>query len=123
MPYLQVTTNASLNHKQKVLIDEAISKALVIVPEERPEYLMSHFDDCASLILSGSSEPCVIARLRVGQEMYERYPEYFDKMMPIMTEVLSKVLDIGKDRIYAVCTGTNMWAYQGEDIMTTLFKK
>lgn len=38
MLYLQVTTNVPLNRKQKVLIDEeAISKVLVIVPEEKPE--------------------------------------------------------------------------------------
>ena len=123
MPYLQVTTNVPMNRKKKVLIDEAISKALVIVPEEKPEYLMSHFQDCESLILQGTQDPCVIARLRVGQQMYERYPKDFDKMPAIITEVVSKVLDIGKDRIYVVITGTNMWTYQGEDIMETLFKK
>ena len=86
MPYLQVTTNVPMNRKQKVLIDEAISKALVIVPEEKPEYLMSHFQDCESLILQGTQDPCVIARLRVGQQMYERYPKDFDKMPAIITE-------------------------------------
>lgn len=122
MPYLQVTTSTTLNRKQKVLIDEAVSKALKIVPEEEPEYLMSAFEDCASLILQGSSDPCAMIRLRVGQEMYERYPEHWAKMMVILTEITSKVLDLDPSRIYVVCTGTNLWYYQSEDIMDTLFK-
>lgn len=122
MPYLQVTTNTPMNRKQKVLFDQAASKALNIVPEERPEYLMTKFDDCTSMILQGSDEPCAMVNLRVGQEMYERYPEYWAKMMVILTEVSSKILDIDKTRIYVVCTGTNVWYYNGEDIMTTLFK-
>lgn len=123
MPYLQVTTNVPMNRKQKVLIDQAVSKSLVIIPEEKPEYLMSQFDDCASMILQGSDDPCVIIRLRVGRAMYDRYPRDWTKIPPILTEVVSKVLDIPKNRIYAVITDTNLWAYQGEDIMETLFKK
>ena len=123
MPYLEVTTNVPMSRKQKVLVDEAVSKALSIVPEEKPEYLMSVFNDCTSIILQGSDEPCAMFRLRVGQEMYERYPEYWAKMEAIITEVGSKVLDIPKTRIYVVNTGTNLWYYNGEDIMETLFKQ
>lgn len=123
MPYLQVTTNVPMNRKQKVLMDQAVSKSLVIIPEEKPEYLMSHFDDCASIILQGSDNPCAIIRLRVGRAMYDRYPKDFDKMPAILTEVASKVLDIPTNRIYAVITDTNIWAYEGIDIMETLFKK
>lgn len=122
MPYLQVTTNVPINRKQKVLIDEAIAKSLVIVPKERPEFLMTNFEDASSMFLSADPKPCAMVQLRVVQKVYDDNADLFETLMAVITEVVSKVLDIEKDRIYAVCTGTNIWTAAGADVMKTILK-
>ena len=124
MPYLNITTNKPMNRKQKDLIHYAVSKAITILPKEKPEYLMSNYNDAASMILSGDMEkPCAMVNLMVLKNVYDDIDKaLFEKLMDVITEIVSTVLEIDKDRVYFVHTGALMWSVGGIDILKTLFK-
>lgn len=124
MPYLSITTNVPMNRKQKELIDLGISKALVIVPKEKPEYLMTHYDDAASMILSGDmAKPCAMIDLQVlAKVLDDNGPDVFEKLLTMATELVGTVLEIDKDRIYATLSTVPLWAAGGLDITKGILK-
>lgn len=124
MPYLNITTNKPMNRKQKDLIHYKVSKAITILPKEKPEYLMSNYNDAASMILSGDMEkPCAMVDLMVLKNVYDDIDKaLFEKLMEVITEIVSTVLEIDKDRVYFVHTGALMWSVAGTDILKTFFK-
>lgn len=125
MPYLQITTNVPMNRKQKTLIDEAIAKSVMIVPEDKPEFLMSCFEDAVPMILSGDpATPCAMVELRFLASLFDTNDStIFETLMTILTEVVSRVLEIEKNRIYVTITGAHMWAAGGVDITKGLLQK
>ena len=124
MPYLNITTNVPMNRKQKDLINYAVSKAITIIPKEKPELLMSNFNDAASMILSGDMDkPCAMVELMVLDKVYDDNDKaLFEKLMEVITELVSTVLEIDKDKIYIVHTGALMWGAGGIDILKGILK-
>ena len=124
MPYLNITTNAPVNKRQKETIERAISKAILLIPKEKEELLMVNFEDCASLSLSGDfSTPAAMIELRdhnVVIEMNEA--ELLEKVMSLATEVVSKVLDICPDRIYCTMPAVPYWTAAGLEILKGILK-
>ena len=115
MPYLNITTNAPVNKRQKETIERAISKE---------ELLMVNFEDCASLSLSGDfSTPAAMIELRVHNVVIEmNEAELLEKVMSLATEVVSKVLDICPDRIYCTMPAVPYWTAAGLEILKGILK-
>lgn len=124
MPYLNITTNAPVNKRQKETIERAISKAILLIPKEKEELLMVNFEDCASLSLSGDfSTPAAMIELRVHNVVIEmNEAELLEKVMSLATEVVSKVLDICPDRIYCTMPAVPYWTAAGLKILKGILK-
>ena len=124
MPYLNITTNAPVNKRQKETIERAISKAILLIPKEKEELLMVNFEDCASLSLSGDfSTPAAMIELRVHNVVIEmNEAELLEKVMSLATEVVSKVLDICPDRIYCTMLAVPYWTAAGLEILKGILK-
>ena len=124
MPYLNITTNAPVNKRQKETIERAISKAILLIPKEKEELLMVNFEDCASLSLSGDfSTPGAMIELRVHNVVIEmNEAELLEKVMSLATEVVSKVLDICPDRIYCTMPAVPYWTAAGLEILKGILK-
>ena len=124
MPYLNITTNAPVNKRQKETIERAISKAILLIPKEKEELLMVNFEDCASLSLSGDfSTPAAMIELRVHNVVIEmNEAELLEKVMSLATEVVSKVLDICPDRIYCTMPAVRYWTAAGLEILKGILK-
>ncbi len=124
MPYLNITTNAPVNKRQKETIERAISKAILLIPKEKEELLMVNFEDCASLSLSGDfSTPAAMIELRVHNVVIEmNEAELLEKVMSLTTEVVSKVLDICPDRIYCTMPAVPYWTAAGLEILKGILK-
>ena len=124
MPYLNITTNAPVNKRQKETIERAISKAILLIPKEKEELLMVNFEDCASLSLSGDfSTPAAMIELRVHNVVIEmNEAELLEKVMSLATEVVSKVLDIFPDRIYCTMPAVPYWTAAGLEILKGILK-
>ena len=124
MPYLNITTNAPVNIRQKETIERAISKAILLIPKEKEELLMVNFEDCASLSLSGDfSTPAAMIELRVHNVVIEmNEAELLEKVMSLATEVVSKVLDICPDRIYCTMPAVPYWTAAGLEILKGILK-
>ena len=124
MPYLNITTNAPVNKRQKETIERAISKAILLIPKEKEELLMVNFEDCASLSLSGDfSTPAAMIELRVHNDVIEmNEAELLEKVMSLATEVVSKVLDICPDRIYCTMPAVPYWTAAGLEILKGILK-
>ena len=124
MPYLNITTNAPVNKRQKETIERAISKAVLLIPKEKEELLMVNFEDCASLSLSGDfSTPAAMIELRVHNVVIEmNEAELLEKVMSLATEVVSKVLDICPDRIYCTMPAVPYWTAAGLEILKGILK-
>lgn len=124
MPYLNITTNAPVNKRQKEAIERAISKAILLIPKEKEELLMVNFEDCASLSLSGDfSTPAAMIELRVHNVVIEmNEAELLEKVMSLATEVVSKVLDICPDRIYCTMPAVPYWTAAGLEILKGILK-
>lgn len=124
MPYLNITTNAPVNKRQKETIERAMSKAILLIPKEKEELLMVNFEDCASLSLSGDfSTPAAMIELRVHNVVIEmNEAELLEKVMSLATEVVSKVLDICPDRIYCTMPAVPYWTAAGLEILKGILK-
>ena len=124
MPYLNITTNAPVNKRQKETIERAISKAILLIPKEKEELLMVNFEDCASLSLSGDfSTPAAMIELRVHNVVIEmNEAELLEKVMSLATEVVSTVLDICPDRIYCTMPAVPYWTAAGLEILKGILK-
>ena len=124
MPYLNITTNAPVNKRQKETIERAISKAILLIPKEKEELLMVNFEDCASLSLSGDfSTPAAMIELRVHNVVIEmNEAELLEKVMSLATEVVSNVLDICPDRIYCTMPAVPYWTAAGLEILKGILK-
>mgnify|MGYP004722123995 CR=1 FL=1 len=124
MPYLNITTNAPVNKRQKETIERAISKAILLIPKEKEELLMVNFEDCASLSLSGDfSTPAAMIELRVHNVVIEmNEAELLEKVMSLATEVVSKELDICPDRIYCTMPAVPYWTAAGLEILKGILK-
>ena len=124
MPYLNITTNAPVNKRQKETIERAISKAILLIPKEKEELLMVNFEDCASVSLSGDySTPAAMIELRVHNVVIEmNEAELLEKVMSLTTEVVSKVLDICPDRIYCTMPAVPYWTAAGLEILKGILK-
>ena len=124
MPYLNMTTNAPVNKRQKETIERAISKAILLIPKEKEELRMVKFEDCASLSLSGDfSTPAAMIELRVHNVVIEmNEAELLEKVMSLATEVVSKVLDICPDRIYCTMPAVPYWTAAGLEILKGILK-
>ena len=124
MPYLNITTNAPVNKRQKETIERAISKAILLIPKEKEELLMVNFEDCASLSLSGDfSTPAAMIELRVHNVVIEMNEAVLlEKVMSLATEVVSKVLDICPDRIYCTMPAVPYWTAAGLEILKGILK-
>ena len=124
MPYLNITTNAPVNKRQKETIERAISKAILLIPKEKEELLMVNFEDCASLSLSGDfSTPAAMIELRVHNVVIEmNEAELLEKVMSLATEVVSKVLDICPDIIYCTMPAVPYWTAAGLEILKGILK-
>lgn len=124
MPYLNITTNAPVNKKQKDTIERAISKAILLIPKEKEELLMVNFEDCSSLSLSGDfSTPAAMVELRVHNVVIDMNDaELLEKVMELTTEVVSKVLDICPDRIYCTMPAVPYWTAAGLEILKGILK-
>lgn len=124
MPYLNITTNAPVNKRQKETIERAISKAILLIPKEKEELLMVNFEDCASLSLSGDfSTPAAMIELRVHNVVIEmNEAELLEKVMSLATEIVSKVLDICPDRIYCTMPAVPYWTAAGLEILKGILK-
>ena len=124
MPYLNITTNAPVNKRQKETTERAISKSIHLIPKEKEELLMVNFEDCASLSLSGDfSTPAAMIELRVHNVVIEmNEAELLEKVMSLATEVVSKVLDICPDRIYCTMPAVPYWTAAGLEILKGILK-
>ena len=124
MPYLNITTNAPVNKRQKETIERAISKAILLIPKEKEELLMVNFEDCASLSLSGDfSTPAAMIELRVHNVVIEmNEAELLEKVMSLATEVVNKVLDICPDRISCPMPAVPYWTAAGLEILKGILK-
>ena len=124
MPYLNITTNAPVNKRQKETIERAISKVILLIPKEKEELLMVNFEDCASLSLSGDfSTPAAMIELRVHNVVIEmNEAELLEKVMSLATEVVSKVLGICPDRIYYTMPAVPYWTAAGLEILKGILK-
>ena len=104
MPYLDITTNVPMNRKKKTLIDQAVSKLITVIPKEKPELLMSHFDDAASIGASGDfDKPCAM-------------------VLKPLSDIVSTVLEIEPIRCYVTITLAPEWGADGIHILKGILK-
>lgn len=123
MPYLNITTNVPMNRKKKNLIDQSIAKLITIVPKEKPEFLMSHFDDAASIGAAGDFEkPCAMVELRVLTKVYNDNQPIFEKLLKPLSDIISTVLDIEPIRVYVTIMLTPEWGADGVHILKGILK-
>ena len=123
MPYLDITTNVPMNRKKKTLIDQAVSKLITVIPKEKPELLMSHFDDAASIGASGDfDKPCAMVELRVLSKVYEDNQPIFDKLLKPLSDIVSTVLEIEPIRCYVTSTLAPEWGADGIHIQKGILK-
>lgn len=123
MPYLNIATNVPMNRKKKVLIDQAVSKLITVVPKEKPEFLMSHFEDCVSMGAAGDFEkPCAMVELRVLTKVYEDNQPTFEQLLKPLSDIVSTVLEIEPIRVYVTITLTPEWGADGIHILKGILK-
>ncbi len=112
MPFIQTLTSTPISAEKEQILKIKFGKAIEALPGKTERWLMLNFVENAKLAFAGDAEtPSAMLSVDVlGKGDYAS----FNRLTGILSEIVSKELDIPKDRIYVRFSETPYWGYNGE---------
>lgn len=122
MPFIHVRTNVRVDDSAKSKRENLFGKAISLLPGKSQEWLMTRIEDDCRMTFSGSDEP--LRRIKVsvyketsgeGSYAIDQAGKDYDGLTGKLTDIVSSLLPIRKDRIYVSYFETPYWGYNGSD--------
>lgn len=110
MPFIQTKTNVSLSADQKESLQQALGKAIAIIPGKSEQWLMLSFDDQVPMAFAGTNDPCAMVQVLVYGNPN---PDAYSSLTEEITSVLHHTLNIDPARIYVAYQETHNWGWNG----------
>ena len=112
MPYIKLSTNASIAPEKKEAIKSQLGKLIEIIPRKTEKWLMCDFEDNAQLFFSGTSEDAAYMEVKLFGTLEK---DVADRFSQAVTALVSDKLSIPADRIYISYFTTLIWGWNGRN--------
>lgn len=112
MPYIQVKTNREVTKKEEIELKTLLGKDISLLPGKSVAWLMVQVEDNQKLYFQGSDEACAILEVKVYAE---GDTIDYGPLTKSLTEKVSSLLQIKKDRIYIEYEETPNWGWAGSN--------
>lgn len=112
MPYIQVKTNREVTKKEEIELKTLLGKDISLLPGKSEAWLMVQVEDRQKLYFQGSDEACAILEVKVYSEGDKID---YGPLTKALTDKVSSLLKIKKDRIYIEYEETPNWGWAGSN--------
>lgn len=112
MPYIQVKTNREVTKKEEIELKTLLGNDISLLPGKSEAWLMVQVEDRQKLYFQGSDEACAILEVKVYSEGDKID---YGPLTKALTDKVSSLLQIKKDRIYIEYEETPNWGWAGSN--------
>ena len=111
MPYVQLTTSASLDKQTEKTLNRELGQVIALFPGKSERWLMISLQGGAEMCFAGDADtPCAMLTVELfGTPDSTACGRFAEKA----TEVLHRVLGLSPDRVYVKFGGVSEWAWNG----------
>ena len=111
MPHIQVNATCPIDREQEQQLIAQIGDAVSLLPGMKAEYLMIRLEDDCRLFFGGTGSCAFVEIDRFG-----RIPEEASQALTErLSDILERVLDISRDRMYLKYTENPYWGCHGHN--------
>ncbi len=110
MPNIHIQTNLVIEEPKE--LKERLGKAIETIPHKTEKWLMIVLEDGCTMYFGGSDLPCALAHVEL---LGSADAEVYERMTQILSDILSEVLAIPKDRIYTKYSEYEHWGWNGSN--------
>ena len=111
MPHIQVNATCPIDREQEQQLIAQIGDAISLLPGMKAEYLMIRLEDDCRLFFGGTGSCAFVEIDRFG-----RIPEEASQALTErLSDILERVLDISRDRMYLKYTENPYWGCHGHN--------
>ena len=111
MPFIQTKTTVKISPEQESALRSEFGKAIELIAGKSEEWLMLDFADECRMAFRGTTTPD-IAMIDVSILGKAKDSEY-DRLTPSICEIVNRVLNVPRNRIYVKYTEIEHWGYNG----------
>lgn len=124
MPRITTKSNIFINKERKYRMMVDMKQVIEKIPCEKGEFVMADFqDECFMLFSEEASQPCASIEVNILQKVYDMTdPQILEDVLLSFMDIVSKHTSIPKDRIFAYYQNSDMWTYNGVNIVGNLLK-
>ncbi len=109
MPYIRIETNVNLDKNEEAVLEMELAKSICLLEGKDERWLMTHIHSRQTMRFQGIGDPCVMAIVLV----YGKGNSY-SSFVSVLTDILAKVLNVQRQRVYISCFETEQWAWNGQ---------
>lgn len=112
MPFINVKTTAALDSEKKDILNTELSRITRECLGKGENWIMTGFEDRASLVFQGSKEDIAYVEVKAFGEPGAAGA---DKMTAGVCQLMEKELGIPANRTYVSYWGTDKWGWNGSN--------
>ncbi len=111
MPFIDLKTNVTIGKDKEELLKTSFGRIIATLPGKSETWLMVNISDKANLYFQGKKDPACIIEVKVyGNSVND---STLNKCTSLLTEEVTKTLNISASRIYVNYFFTPYWGYNG----------
>ena len=113
MPYISTKTNKALTYAEKEALKARLGADIAIIPGKSESWLMLGFEDGLTMAFAGDmTTPAAMIEVDIfGSTTKAAY----DRLTAAITDGVSEILGIKKDRIYVKYREVETWGWNGKN--------
>lgn len=112
MPFIRVTTNATIKKGSHEELIEEFGKSITVISGKTEKWLMLEFKDQAVMAFSGSSAPCAMVEVDLFGAADEAEKSVLTSEI---CEIIESIVGVPQDRVYVRYLETDTWGFDGEN--------
>lgn len=111
MPFIETKTTVKITSEDEKTLRAELGKAIELIAGKSEEWLMLNFEDSCRMAFRGTDTPD-IAMIDV-QLLGKAKDSEYDKLTERICEIINRILNVPRNRIYVKYTEFEHWGYNG----------
>ena len=114
MPYIVVRTSQKTEDKKEALFT-GFGELISIFPQKTEKWLMVNLEGEQEICFAGREGDAALVQV-VLYAKAENQPEVYNEFTQKATELVCRLLDLPRDRVYVIYTATPHWGWNGKNL-------
>ena len=112
MPYINISTNRTVDAEREVAVKAKLGRAIEDFPRKNESWLMIKIDDGTKMWFQGKDDPCAMVEVKI---FGKGTPEAYDLMTKDVCTILKDELGIPSDRVYVRYDECFLWGWDNRN--------